>query len=259
MSTAAILLETRDSVPVDLLAAAFEQGAAFPRPAALRLAQRARWFAWENAPADAASKVCQSLLDAGISARVVPQSAIVPVSTPRRVHVLNLDEAALGVQLKYTGPPEWIPWPNVLVLSAGAIKTETTKTEVHETVTTHGQLLVDSRVQVDISRLILADVYAQAADGVLHYFRLNSREVNYAQTIGGSIQEGWREKFALLLARLGLKATSALVSPETESLLAAGLVPDAAVPSPYFASEADFAQYNRWLATRKRLGLGLSL
>jgi hypothetical protein len=254
MSTAAVVFQTSQSVPTDLLAGVFETAAGFPRPAALRLAQRSRWFVWENAPAAAADKVADGLVEAGFAARTVPQESVVPPSAPRRVHVLSLDEAALGVQLKYTGPPEWIPWPGVLVLSAGAIKTETTKTEVHETVTAHGQLLVDSRVQVDISRTVLADVYALGASGTLHYFRLNSHEVNYAQTIGGSIQEGWREKFALLLARLGLKATAALVSPETESLLAAGLVPDAASPSPYFADETEFAQYNRWLATRKRLG-----
>jgi hypothetical protein len=255
MSTAAVLLDAREPPPLEVAAAIFEQAGGFPRPAALRLAQRARWFAWENAPTQAAAAVCRGLVEAGYSARVVAQHDLVPQAAPRRVHVLQLDEAALGVQLKYTGPPEWIPWANVLVLSAGAIKTETTKTEVHETVTAHGQLLVDSRVQVDISRTILADVYALGTGGGLHYFRLNSHEVNYAQTIGGSIQEGWREKFALLLARLGLKATAALISPETESLLAAGLIPDAASPSPYFAGESDFAQYNRWLATRQRLGL----
>jgi len=253
MPTAAVLLDFREPPPLEVMAATFERAAGFPRPAALRLAQRARWFAWENAPAEAAAAVCRGLVEAGLSARVVPQSAIVPPSNPRRVHVLKLDEAALGVQLKYTGPPEWIPWLGVLVLSAGAIKTETIKKEVVETVTTHGERFVDERVQVDISRTILADLYAQAADGKLHYIRLNCHEVNYAQTIGGSIQEGWREKFALLLARLGLKATAALVSPETESLLAAGLMPDAAGLNPYFAGDADFTQYNRWLATRKRL------
>jgi hypothetical protein len=54
-----------------------------------------------------------------------------------------------------------------------------------------------------------------------------------------------------------LKATAALVSPETESLLAAGLMPDAAGLNPYFAGDSDFTQYNRWLATRKRLEPGL--
>ena len=74
----------------------------------------------------------------GLAARVVPQELVVPKMNPRRVHILQLDGEALGVQLKYSGPPEWIAWRDVLVLSAGAIKTQTAKTEAHEIVTPRG-------------------------------------------------------------------------------------------------------------------------
>ena len=194
MSTAAVLFDDRELPPTEVVAEVFERQAGFPRPAALRLATRARWIAWEHAPADAAAAVCAGLAAGGLSARVVPQSAVVAAAPPRRVHVLKLDGDALGVQLKYTGPPEWIAWTDVLVLSAGAIKTETTKKEVNELVTAHGERYTDERVQVDISRKILADIYAQVpGHAELLYLRLNSREVNYAQSIGGSIQEGWRK------------------------------------------------------------------
>jgi len=256
MTTCAVLLDQAGELPPpDLLADVIETQAGFPRPAAVRLATRARWFIWENAPAESAQAVAQGLSAAGFATRAVPQGAVVPPTNPRRVHVLNLEGDALGVQLKYTGPLTWIPWDEVLVLSAGAIKTETRTTEVRETVVARGIVVVDSRVQVDLERAILAEIYATAPSlGELLCLRLNSREVNYAQTIGGSINESWREKFSLLLARLGLRATSAAVSPQTEALLAAGLMPDNAALNPYFSSEEEFALYNRWLATRKRLG-----
>ena len=254
MTTSAVLIDSSEPPPADVLAEAFERCAGFPRPVALRLSQRAKWFLWENAPAAAAQALGQGLSAAGYPARVVPQGAVVAASNPRRVHVLKLDGDALGVQLKYTGPPTWIAWHDVLVLSAGAIRSETTKRETTELQLLNGERIVDTRLQTDIERAILADIYALAA-GELLYLRLNCHEVNYAQTTGGSIKEGWREKFSLLLARLGLRATSAVISPETEALLAAGMVPDAAAPSPYFTGEEDFAQYNRWLVTRKRLGL----
>ncbi len=254
MTTSAVLIDSGELPPPEVLAEAFEHCAAFPRPVAQRLAQRAQWFLWENAPAAAAQAVGRGLAAAGYGVRVIPQAAVVPANSPRRVHVLSLDGDALGVQLKYTGPPTWIAWNEVLVLSAGAIRSETTTRETSEIQLLHGERIVETRTQTDIERAILADLYAVAA-GELLYLRLHCHEVNYAQTIGGSIKEGWREKFSLLLARLGLRATSALVSPQTAGLLAAGLVPEAAVPSPYFAGEEEFALHSRWLATRKRLGL----
>jgi hypothetical protein len=255
MTGAAVLFEQIELPPPEAVAEVFEREAQFPRPVALRLAQRAKWFAWENAPAAAAAAVCRGLIAGGLPARVIPQASVVPAASPRRIHTLQLDGDALGVQLKYTGPPQWIDWSDVLVLSAGAIKAETRKLEVHETLTSRGLRLVDERVQVDITRTILADIYARLSgrEELLH-LRLNSHEMNYAQAIGGSAQEGWREKFSLLLARLGLKATAAFVSPQMEALLAARLVPDDAQPSAYFADEDEFSQFNRWLATRKLLG-----
>jgi hypothetical protein len=254
ITTSAVLLESSELPPPDVLAEAFERCAAFPPPVAVRLAHRAKWFLWENAPSAPAQVLGQGLTAAGYATRVVPQSAVVAAAPPRRVHVLKLDGDALGVQLKYTGPPTWILWQDVLVLSAGAIRTETTRRETTEVLLLSGERMVDTRTLTDIERAVLADIYVLSA-GELLYLRLNCHEVNYAQTTGGSVKEGWREKFSLLLARLGLRATSAVISPQTEALLAAGMIPDAALPSPYFTSEDEFAQYNRWLVTRKRLGL----
>jgi hypothetical protein len=259
MATVAVIVDRWDLTPPQpLLAGVFEQQIQMPRPVAMKMANRARWIVWENTTADAAQRVCGAISAAGVPASVVPQTAVVPATNPRRVHVLKLDGDALGIQLKYTGPPAWVAWNDVLVVSAGAIRTETTTTEQTETYLPAGQKLVDTRVKIDISRAILAELYAHAAGGQnLLYIRLHCHEVNYAQTIGGSVQESWREKFSVVLARLGLRSTSSLISPQTESLLAAEMVPDEAKVNPYFADEEEFALYNRWLATRRLLGLGI--
>jgi hypothetical protein len=167
--------------------------------------------------------------------------------------VLALDDQHLGVQLKYSGPPEWVAWNDVLAISAGAFKKETKKTEVVETMIGHGQMIVDERVQIDIARDLVVELFAlPLADRTrtLH-IRLHSQEVNYAQTMGGTIHESWREKFALLVAKLGLRAEGALVSPQTEALVASGMHPQNCTVNPYFADEAEFAAHNRWLLTRR--------
>jgi hypothetical protein len=221
----------------------------------MRLAGRARWIVWEDAPEASALAVASGLSSAGYRVTVVRQGDVVPSLTPRRVHVIKPEAEALGLQLKYTGPLERIAWPNVLVLSAGAIREEKTKTEHVEVDLGRQGKYIEKRTKVDITRTVLADLYANAQNGSLLYVRLHCQEVNYAKSIGATVHDSWREKFAALLARLGLRATSAAISPQTEALLAAGMVPDACTTSAYFADEDEFALYNRWLATRKRLGL----
>jgi hypothetical protein len=252
----AVLLQSHELPPATLVASVLVERAGLPRPVAMRLAGRGKWIVWENAPADPARSVAQALTLAGAPAEVVPQQHVVPSIASRRVHVLHLDGDALGVQLRYSGPPELVAWDDVLVISAGAIRSETTRTEKTETIVGRGHRVTDTRTIVDINRTILADIYAHQADGSLLYIRMNCQEINYAQTIGASVTAGWRDKFALLLARLGLRSQRALVSPQTEALLAAGMAADACTLNPYFGDEDEFALYNRWLATRQRLALG---
>ena len=256
MSTSAILVNDGQALPpVPLLTTIFEQQVSLPRPVAMRLAGRARWIVWEDAPHTSAQAVADGLSSAGYRVAVVAQSDVVPTLTPRRVHIVKPEVEALGLQLKYSGPLEHIAWPDVLVLSAGAIREEKTKTEHVEVDLGRQGKYIETRTKVDITRTILADLYVTTASGSLLYVRLHCQEVNYAQSIGASAHESWRDKFAVLVARLGLCATSAAISPQTEALLAAGMVPDACTTSAYFADEDEFAIYNRWLATRKRLGL----
>jgi hypothetical protein len=252
MSACAVLLDRFELPERSLVAAFLVQHAALPQPVADKLSRRATAIVWENAPGPAAGAVAGALSAAGKPARVVPQRLVPQETTPRRVHTLQLDGEQLGFQLKYSGPPEWVAPSDVLVISAGAFKTQTRKTEQTETYLMHGEVIRDERVQIDIARSVIADLFAvPAADrtAMLHV-RLNSQEVNYAQTLGGTIHESWREKFSVLIAKLGLRAERALVSPQTEALLAAGMMPESCALDPYFNSDEEFAAYTRWLLCR---------
>ncbi|MEX2174059.1 MAG: hypothetical protein WD872_06835 [Pirellulaceae bacterium] len=251
----AVLLRQEPFPDRSLVAALLAEQTGFPAPVAAKLASRgAHGIVWEYAPQSAAQGVAAGLTAVGFPALVADQDQVPQPTQPRRVHLLQLDCDQLGVQLKYNGPPEWIAWHDVLVISAGAIRKENRKAELVEVTLHHGATIVEERVQVEIARDLLLDVFAQVAHGAerLH-LRLHSHEVNYALTLGGTIHESWREKFALLVAKLGLRAERALVSPQTEALLAAGMSPENCALSPYFASEEDLAAYNRWLLARRLL------
>jgi hypothetical protein len=265
MSALAVILEQfRGASPGSIalpdrgvVAAILSQHAGVPPPVANKLAERASTIVWENAPSAAAAAVAKAFTAAGYPARVIAQSHVVDIAAPRRVHVLSLDGEHLGVQLKYSGPPEQVAWHDVLVISAGVFMDEKKRVVQTDTRLVNGVVVHDERVQLDLTRNILVELFAvPLADrtAVLH-IRMNSHEFNYAQTFGGTIHEGWREKFSLLVAKLGLRAERALVSPITEALLAAEMLPQACALDPYFRSEEEFSAYNRWLVARKRAGL----
>jgi hypothetical protein len=242
------------SLVADLLA---NQGG-LPPPVAQKLSGRAAGIVWENAPPPAAQAIVKGLAAHGFPARAIAQSQVPAPSSPRRVHVLKLDEQHLGVQLRYSGPPEWVAWSDVLAISAGAFKTVSTTTETTQTAFIQGMIVAtDQTVQVDISRDLVVEFFAlPLADRSrpLH-IRLHSQEVNYAQTMGGTVHESWREKFCLLVAKLGLRAETALVSPQTEALVASGMQPQRCEVNPYFSDEEEFAAHNRWLFARKLAGV----
>lgn len=254
--SSAVILDRWELPERTLVAGLLAQHAGMPEPVAAKLARRAAGIVWENAPPESAAAVSAALTTSGFPTRVVPQAAVAASSTARRVHVLALDGEHLGVQLKYSGPLEPVAWSDVLAISAGAFKIESRKTEVVETVLGHGQVIVDERVQVDIARDLVVELFALPLENrsQLLHLRLHSQEVNYAKCVGGTIHESWREKFCLLVAKLGLRSESALVSPQTEALVACGMQPQNCAVYPYFADEEEFAAHNRWLLTRKGAG-----
>ena len=257
MSLQAVVVDRYPPPEEAVVAAVLAEHAGLPPPVAKKLAGRARGIVWENAPLAAAQSVSQSLTKQGFPAQPIAQNCVPTLGQPRRVHVLKLDGEHLGIQLRYNGPPEWVAWNDVLVISCGAFQHETTRAVETETRLVDGVIVKDERIQVDLTRQIVADVFlVPLADrSQLLHVRLVSHEFNYALTFGGTIHEGWREKFALLVAKLGLRAERAVVSRETEALLACGMSPQHCAINCYFDSDEQFAAYNRWLVARARAGL----
>jgi hypothetical protein len=253
----AVILERWQRPTDSLLVDLFARHGGLPPPVAKKLAERASGIVWENAPRPSADAIVAGLRELGFPAQVIAQSHIPPPSSPRRVHLLALDDEHLGVQLRYTGPLDAIAWNDVLTISAGAFQSEKSTTKTTVTTLSHGMVVVtDEHVQVDIARDLVVELFAlPLADRTqLLHIRLHSQEVNYAQSMGGTIQESWREKFSMLVAKLGLRAEQALVSEQTEALVASGMHPQLCTTYPYFESEAEFASHNRWLLARKRAG-----
>lgn len=254
----AVVLDQWQLPEPSLVANLLAQQGGLPPPVAQKLAQRAAGIVWENAPPATAQALVKGLAAHGYPARVIAQSHVPAASSPRRVHVLALDGEHLGVQLRYSGPPEWIAWNDVLAISAGAFKTVSTTTETTQVKLAQGMIVMeDQQVHVDIARDLVVEFFALplADRSRLLHIRLHSQEVNYAQTMGGTIHESWREKFSLLVAKLGLRAEQALVSPQTEALVACGMHPQQSAINPYFENEEEFAAHNRWLLARKRAGV----
>lgn len=257
MSLQAVIVDRYPLPDQGLVAAVLASHGGLPDPVAAKLAPRTGGIAWENAPPAAATAVAKALTAQGHPARTIDQGCVPTLGQPRRVHVLKLDGEHLGIQLKYSGPPELVAWSDVLVLSCGAFENESSRTVTSETYLMDGTVVSDERVQVDVTRNIAAELFAVplADRSRLIHVRLSSHEFNYALTLGGTIHEGWREKFALLVAKLGLRAERSLVSPQTESLLAAGMSPQNCTLNCYFESDDAFAAYNRWLVSRAQAGL----
>ena len=257
MTLQAVALDRFPLPEQQLVASILAQHAGLPEPVAAKLAQRATGIVWENAPPAAASVVARALAAQGFPARPIEQSCVPTIGVPRRVHMLQLDGEHLGIPLKYNGPPELVAWNDVLVISCGAFQTETTRTIETQTHLIHGEVVSDERVQVEVTRNIAAELFAvPLADRTrLLHVRLSSHEFNYALTLGSTIHESWREKFAVLVAKLGLRAERALISPQTEALLAAGMSPQNCDVNCYFDSDDEFAAYNRWLVARARAGV----
>jgi hypothetical protein len=257
MTLQAVALERYPLPERGLVTSVLTQHAGLPEPVAAKLAQRATGIVWENAPHAAAEAVAKSLSAQGYPSRIIPQTCVPTIGLPRRVAALKLDGEHLGIPLKYNGPPEWVAWNDVLVVSCGTFQTEKRQTIETQTHLIHGEIVSDQRVQVDVTRNIVADLFAVplADRSQLLHVRLSSHEFNYALTLGGTIHEGWREKFAVLVAKLGLRAERALISPQTEALPATGMSPQNCTVNCYFDSDEEFAAYNRWLVARQRAGL----
>ena len=189
------------------MAAILSQHAGLPPPVANKLAERASAIVWENAPQAAAAAVAKALTAAGYPARLIAQSHVLDIAAPRRVHVLCARGRAPGGAAQVQRPAgagglercaghfgRRHSWPR---------QKRVIQTDTH---LIHGEVVHDERVQLDLTRNIVVDLVAVPLSdrtAVVH-IRLNSHEFNYAQTFGGTIHEGWREKFALLVAKLGL-------------------------------------------------------
>lgn len=72
--------------------------------------------------------------------------------------------------------------------------------------------------------------------------------------LGNQMQPSALQNFCLVLARIGMHATSAMITDETIALISAANAKPVLPKSPRFKSEEEFDQYQRWLVTKALVG-----
>ena len=233
-----------------------------PAVSARLKARKSLGFLANDLPEDSAQRLRDACAGQGIGVHVVPQSEVVPVIKPVRMHRVWITDEALCVRAGNLDTRTPLAWDTLRLIAA----TKTTKKESFQHWDTS-----DRRVEVVTHRVTnyteefteyLADVFAfQPNDQVLGV-RLMSRELNYVEALGNLapnvlVDAGARmEGFRLLLSAIVSRAAQAYVPPESAELLTT--LPLGAIRLPLPVNLSDFDAFNRWLLQRLRHRAGVA-
>jgi hypothetical protein len=270
MGEFAVILEQYQLPPPEKLSALFQAVLGLPKLDATTKAARAKGVLAEKLDGDQARRLQMALANLQHPAQVVPQALVPATAKGRRVQWIAANAEQLSVRWTLTGPIDFHPWSEVLVISA-AVVFHAEKEQVIKTTSDYslmGHLMAPARGHVrtqteiahrDVSRdMAMATVTLGRSPQQLQTFRLRAPELEYVTMLdGGSARPSVLENFCLVLARLGNHATSAHITDETIELIAAANSTPRLPKSPRFESEDEFDHYQRWLVTR-RLQQGLS-
>ena len=259
MEQFAILLEQYQPPPAEKLAVLFQAVCGLPKLDAMTKAAKAGGIIVEQVDGETARKLHLALTNQKCPSRIVPQAIVPPGVKGRRVQWVAADPTQFSVRWTLTGPVEFYPWSDVLVISAGVVFHES-KEQVIKTVETYGisptgrGLRPDYRTEItqkDTSRdMAMATITLGRTPLQLLTLRLRAPELEYTTMLGGDMQPSPLQNFCLVLARIGTLATSAHITDETIELISAANATPRLPKSPRFASEDEFDSYQRWLVTR---------
>jgi hypothetical protein len=263
MEQFAVVLEQYQPLAAEKLAILFQAVVGMPKLDAMTKAARATGIVVEQVDAEVAQKLQLALSNQKCPARIVPQ-AIVPAHVKgRRVQWVAADAEQFSIRWTLTGPIEFYPWTDVLVISAGVVFHEA-KEQVIKTVQTYGLstsgrgVRSDYRTEIsqrDTSRdMAMATITLGRVPQQLQTLRLRAPELEYTTMLGSSMQPSSLQNFCLVLARIGTFATAAQITDETIALIAAANVKPRLPKSPRFESEDEFDHYQRWLVTKALAG-----
>jgi hypothetical protein len=215
-------------------------------------------FLAHDLPEDLAQRLRDACAEHGIGVQLVPQSEVIPVIKPARMHQVWIAEDSLRLRASHVNVIASLGWETVRLIAL----TRTTKKESFQHWDT-----AERRAEVVTHRVTsyteefpeyLADLFAfQPNDQVLGV-RFLSRELNYAEALGNLAPDvlvdvkAREEGFRLLLFAIVSRSAQAYVSPESAALLTA--LPLRLVRSPPPVDLNHFDAFNRWLLQRLRQG-----
>lgn len=260
MDQFAVILEQYQPPPAEKLAILFQAVVGLPKLDAMTKAARATGIIVEQVDAEVARKLQLALGNQKCPARIVPQ-AVVPANVKgRRVQWVAADPGQFSVRWSLTGAIDFYSWSDVLVISAGVVF-HASKEQVLKTVQTYGLTGVglgvraDYRTEVshkDTSRdMAMATITLGRAPQQLQTLRLRAPELEYTTMLGeANMRPSPLQNFCLVLARIGMHATSAQITDETIELISAANATPRLPRSPRFESEDEFDHYQRWLVAK---------
>jgi hypothetical protein len=276
MNQFALLQEEYVALDPSRVAPLYQKTLGMVRYDAVHLARQGRGLLVEDLSAAQAQALQAALAQAGYPTEVIAQEHVIRLGKAQRVRQLDIADHGLTVSFGYHEETEVLPWEGILLLAAGEIvkievqqKTQPGRRPRFSGLLGMGALvsplafkayMVAAKAYQDATarpvsterRAVthqLADVFATTRAGEYRHLRLNSRDLLYESILGAERLDQYRDNFRLVLAKLGTRAQQAMISPETQALVAG---PDAAANSsdPYFGEEAEFDHYNRWLLQR---------
>jgi hypothetical protein len=207
----------------------------------------------ENLDEVAAERCRAACAAMGVTVDALPQSSVVVLPRAVRVHEVSLRDDALVVRVTDRDPEMSIAWERILLLAAF----ETTRVESYHNYRTTGRGGDHGAVELKIDRVKeqrpepFVDVFYTTPEASLARIRLLSREMNYTRILGADAPDPHvtikfrMAGFRLVVARIGTRATRAVIPPETLRFLGGDKTADEKLVK--LRDMDNFDAYNRWL------------
>ena len=229
-----------------------------PAVSARQRTRNSHGFLASELPEELARRLRDACAENGIGVQLVPQSEVIPVIRPVRMHQVWIADDGLYVRASHLDAKISLGWDTLRLIAVTATRKK--ESFQHWDTAVRGAVMVTHGVTNYTEEFAeyLIDVFAfQANDQVLGV-RLLSRELNYAEALGNLapdvlVDSNARvEGFWLLLSAIASRSTQAYVSPESAALLSRlHLRIDRSAPP---VNLNEFDAYNRWLVQRLRQG-----
>ena len=268
----ALLAETFESPPAEILAPLLQEALGVLPYEALRAARSARGILAERLEEGQAERIRRALQDGGIPCRVAPQEGIPPLYRgARSARALRLRGDSFQFRSGITGPWVSLSWDRLFLLSAGVVLEGTgggfrSQGKQGGKVGVGGavRLMVDpvggalsilkkSRPSKGMERRKgvffphpMADLFFQGEGGEGGWIRLRGREVSYEGVLEGAEKGEFFQDFRELLWKLAERADPDRVTRAASALLEAGLEDPPLEGDAFFGEEPVFRLYNRW-------------